>query len=132
MTLFTLFNWPVRVYYEDTDAAGIVYYANYLKFMERARTEWLRQKNIELDLLASQQQTVFVVQKIQVDYLYPARFNELLTVQSQLINLGKASIKMRQQIENQEKICCQATVSLACVDRLSLRPKRLPQILSGY
>ena len=124
------FDWSVRVYYEDTDSAGIVYYANYLRFIERARTEWLRQQGIELDVLAESHQIYFVVQSVQADYKMPARFNDLLVVKSRLLFQGKASLKMEQIVYNQAaQKCCIAVVKLACVDCLSLRPKRFPNTI---
>ena len=125
-----IFDWSVRVYYEDTDPAGIVYYANYLKFIERARTEWLRQNGIDLDVLAQQDKMFFVIQSVQIDYLTPARFNDLLTVSSQVLFLGKASLKMQQNISNDTgQVCCKAVVKLACVDTVKLRPRRFPATL---
>src|SRR5690606_10224217 len=95
----TVFTFPVRVYYEDTDAGGIVYYANYLKFFERARTEWLRALGIEQDLLLSNN-VAFVVTQVLMDNKKPARFNELLTVSSQISTLKQASIVFKQSIHN--------------------------------
>lgn len=92
------FNWPIRVYYEDADTAGVVYYANYLKFMERARTEWLRQHGVEQDLLRQDQGLVFAVRSVQVDYLKPARFNQLLSVSVDITERGKASATLAQEI----------------------------------
>lgn len=83
------FEWPVRVYYEDTDSGGVVYYANYLKFMERARTEFLRQLGFEQDQLISQDNIIFAVRSVQLDYLSPARFNDQLIITAQLVELKK-------------------------------------------
>lgn len=124
------FSWSVRVYYEDTDTVGVVYYANYLKFMERARTEWLRAQGIYLDELAEKDKRCFVVQQVNIDYKYPARFNDLLSVDSSVLFLGKASLKMQQVISNQAgQVCCKAEVKLACVDTCTLRPRRFPPTL---
>lgn len=122
------FTWPVRVYYEDTDAGGVVYYANYLKFMERARTEWLRRMGFEQDQLISEQQTIFAVRKISVDYLKPARFNDQLEVCVRLAGSSGASIFLTQSVANRsgEEICV-GEITVACLDSGSLRPKRLPQ-----
>ena len=112
------FLWPVRVYYEDTDSGGVVYYANYLKFMERARTEWLRQFGFEQDELIHNEGVIFAVRSVQVDYLLPARFNDELSVSAKLIEQGRASLTItenhprgRQQfaIQGQCKNCQPAT-----------------------
>jgi biopolymer transport protein TolQ len=92
------FSWPVRVYYEDTDTAGVVYYANYLKFMERARTEWLRSFGYEQDQLINQEDMIFVVRSVKLDYHRPALFNESLEVTATIKNMGKASIVFEQQV----------------------------------
>jgi len=83
----------VRVYYEDTDAGGIVYYANYLKYYERARTEWLRQKGIDQSLLATTERRLFVVKNVEIQYLRPARLDDELTIQTEVSHLGRASIR---------------------------------------
>jgi len=92
------FYWPVRVYYEDTDNGGVVYYANYLKFMERARTEWLRSLGLEQDRLINEQGIIFAVRSVQVDYLKPALFNQLLSVSAEIIATGKASLTFKQEV----------------------------------
>ena len=88
------FSWPIRVYWEDTDAGGVVYYATYLKFLERARTEWLRTLGVEQPALAEQDGVVFVVRRVEVDYLRPAMFNDSLTVVCRLVDTGRASLAM--------------------------------------
>lgn len=109
-----MFIWPVRVYYEDTDAGGIVYYANYLKFMERARTEWLRSFTVEQDnWLASG--TGFVVKSASLEYFSPARFNDELQVSCEPILVKKASIVFQQRVMNQHnREICVATIKAAC------------------
>ncbi len=92
------FVWPVRVYYEDTDSGGVVYYANYLKFMERARTEWLRGRGFEQDALLHEQRLMFAVRSLTVDYHRPARFNDLLLVRSAVVQAGGASLVFEQII----------------------------------
>jgi acyl-CoA thioester hydrolase len=94
----TEFSWPVRVYYEDTDSGGVVYYANYLKFMERARTEWLRSLGLEQDRLIHEEGIIFAVRSVQVDYLKPALFNQLLSVSAEIIETGKASLTFKQEV----------------------------------
>ena len=97
------FTWPVRVYYEDTDAGGMVYYANYLKYMERARTEWLREMGYEQTRLKQDYGVQFAVTKVNIDYLKPALFNELLTVYTNLTGTRKASFDLEQVISNDSK-----------------------------
>lgn len=109
------FHWPIRVYYEDTDAGGIVYYANYLKFLERARTEWLRSLGIEQDIWLAHG-IAFVVRQVDLDLRSPARFNDELRVCSQLEKVGKASVHFLQWIEDSTgNLLCQARVKAACV-----------------
>ncbi|QIK37559.1 tol-pal system-associated acyl-CoA thioesterase [Caldichromatium japonicum] len=122
------FDWPVRVYYEDTDAAGVVFYANYLRFMERGRTEWLRALGFEQDVLREQEGVLFAVTAVELRYLTPARFNGLLTVRSRVIQKGGASLGFEQQIIRctDQSLCCTGQVKVACLDAVSLRPRRLP------
>ena len=95
------FIWPVRVYYEDTDSGGVVYYANYLKFMERARTELLRKQGYEQDVLINNDNIIFAVRSVHIDYHRPAVFNDLLEVHSRLIDFKKASFNFEQKIFRQ-------------------------------
>ncbi len=122
------FLWPVRVYYEDTDSGGVVYYANYLKFMERARTEWLRSLGLEQDELIAREAVIFAVRSVQVDYLRPARFNEALTVSAEVVEQGRASLTFEQKIRrnDDETILCQGRIRLACLDSNSFKPRALP------
>ncbi|MGQ4276375.1 tol-pal system-associated acyl-CoA thioesterase [Pseudidiomarina sp. E22-M8] len=109
------FSWPIRVYYEDTDAGGIVYYANYLKFLERARTEWLRSLGIEQDTWL-QHRLGFVVRQVQMDLLRPAKFNDELRVTVVVERLRRASVEFSQQVLDQHgTILCQAQIRAACV-----------------
>lgn len=141
-----MFDWPVRVYYEDTDAGGIVYYANYLKFMERARTEWLRSLGIEqTDLL--EQGVGFVVKSVQMDNNSPARFNDLLCISSQIVELKRASIQFRQIItrQNNQRLLddnkaiqneinnklVEALIRIACVDLTKMKPLAIPKTILG-
>jgi len=123
------FNWPVRVYYEDTDAGGVVFYANYLKFYERARTEMLRAMGFEQDELMAQQNVIFVVRSVQVDYLQPAKFNDLLEVSAGLSLVKSASLIFEQTIMRQEKILSKATIRIACLDSNTMRPQLIPDFL---
>lgn len=124
------FSWPVRVYYEDTDTAGVVYYANYLKFMERARTEWLRSFGYEQDQLIHQEDMIFVVRSVKLDYHRPALFNESLEVTATIKNMGKASIVFEQQVirkSDQPEMLVSGEVKLACLSHSTMRPRQMPQ-----
>jgi acyl-CoA thioester hydrolase len=122
------FHLPIRVYYEDTDAGGVVYYANYLKFMERARTEWLRRLGFEQDALLDELGVLFAVSRAEVDYLRPARFNELLTVESTLAEVRKASLTFAQAIrrEGEDAVLAKGLVRVVCVDAGRFRPTPIP------
>lgn len=117
---------PVRVYIEDTDAGGIVFYANYLKFMERARTEWLRACGIELDLWQNQHRKLFVVRSVQIDFHAPAKFNEQLTACANLLTLKAASLTCEQRIMRGDMLLTEATVQLVCVNADSMSPCAIP------
>ena len=120
------FDWPVRVYWEDTDAGGVVYYANYLKILERARTEWLSALGLEQDFLVRDAGVLFVVRRLEADYLRPARFNERLLVRSRLSELGRASLVMVQDILRGSEHLLGARVQVACVEPVGFRPARIP------
>lgn len=123
--------WPVRVYYEDTDAGGIVYYANYLKFMERARTEWLRELGYDQDILL-EQSIAFVVKRVEMNNYAPARFNQLLSIESQIVELKGASMVFQQKIKNESgDLLVAADVQVACVDQVKMRPRKIPRTLLG-
>lgn len=123
------FTWPIRVYYEDTDAGGVVFYANYLKFFERARTEMLRALGHEQDELIANHGVIFVVRSVQVDYLKPARFNELLTASATVIEARKASLVFDQSITRGNDVLCKGLVRIACLDAETMTPKAIPQHL---
>jgi len=120
------FSWPIRVYYEDTDAGGVVFYANYLKFFERARTEMLRSAGFEQDDLVRDENMIFVVRSINVDYLKPARFNEQINVSASIIETRRASLTFEQTITRQQDLLCRGTVKIASLDAQSMRPKPVP------
>ncbi|NOT84923.1 MAG: tol-pal system-associated acyl-CoA thioesterase [Methylococcaceae bacterium] len=123
------FNWPIRVYYEDTDAGGVVYYANYLKFFERARTEMLRAIGYEQDQLRSSENILFVVRALQIDYLSPAHFNDLLAVSSTVTEIKRTRILFDQVITKESLTLCHAAISIACLNATSMRPTAIPQPL---
>jgi acyl-CoA thioester hydrolase len=120
------FNWPIRVYYEDTDAGGVVFYANYLKFFERARTEMLRHLGFEQDQLIEIQNLIFVVRSVKVDYLKPARFNDLIDVTSAVIEKKKTSLIFKQSILREDILLCDAEIRIACLDAQTMKPKPIP------
>ena len=123
------FSFPVRVYYEDTDAGGVVYYANYLKFFERARTEMLRALGCEQDQLRANENILFVVRSVQVDYLRSALFNDLLEVSCNITELKKASLTFEQHITRQNEVLCNGVIRIACLDSNTMRPKAIPSYL---
>jgi acyl-CoA thioester hydrolase len=126
------FKWPVRVYYEDTDLGGVVYYANYLKFMERARTEWLRALGFEQTALAREHGVVFVVSALSIDYHRPAAFDDELAVTVELEKLGAGQIILKQRVARGEEALATASVRLGCVNTATFRPVRIPgPIIAG-
>lgn len=125
-----IFAWPVRVYWEDTDAGGVVYYANYLKFLERARTEWLSHLGLEQDRMARELGVVFVVRRVEAEYLRPARFNDRITVVSELARLDRVSLTMAQQVLRGDELLLTAQVKVACVGHADFRPARIPTIVT--
>lgn len=127
------FAWPVRVYWEDTDAGGVVFYANYLKYFERARTERLRAMGYEQDALLREEGILFVVKAVQVDYLKAARFNEELLVTADFAAVRQASLifdqtVMRLALEENE-ILTRGTVKIACLDAETMKPRLIPDHL---
>lgn len=136
------FIFPVRVYYEDTDAGGVVYHSNYISFFERARTEWLRHLGYELDVLSEEQHLVFVVKALNCDYLRPALFNDELFVSADILKLGNTSITFEQKIMRAAKSEDEAenksetklfdtlaigNVTVVSVDTIKFKPKRIPK-----
>jgi acyl-CoA thioester hydrolase len=117
--------WPIRVYFEDTDAGGVVYYANYLKFAERARTEMLRAGGFDHAGLADGHGVQIIVRRCAIDFLAPARLDDALEVRSRIVTMGGASFTIRQEIFRADAMLARAEVRLACVDR-TMRPARLP------
>ena len=125
------FDWPVRVYYEDTDSGGVVYYANYLKFMERARTEWLRYSGVEQSGLRAEAGAVFMVRSARLDYLRPARFDDLLTVRTRVGRARRASLVFDQRITpagQPEQTLCRGEIEIVYVDEASGRPRPMPRL----
>ena len=126
------FRWQVRVYYEDTDSGGVVYYANYLRFMERARTEWMRVLGFEQDELLDRDGILFAVRSASVDFLKPARFNDLLSVSCGVVKHGRASLTFEQVIARdgatQEPLCT-GQVRIACLEAASFQPQAIPEYI---
>jgi len=124
-------NFSLRVYYEDTDAGGIVYYANYLKFFERARTEWLRELGIN-QVSFLEQNIGFVVRKVEMDNVASAKLDDLLNINSTITTLKRASLVFHQQITNQaQQLICTVTVRIACVNFQSAKPMAIPESILG-
>jgi acyl-CoA thioester hydrolase len=126
------FEWPIRVYYEDTDAGGIVFYANYLKFFERARTEWLRACGIDQRKLIDSEGVAFVVKRTAVDYSAPARLDDIVRVVSRIDRLGRASVDFHQEAWRDEVLLASGDIRVASVDLASIRPVGIPgAVLAG-
>jgi acyl-CoA thioester hydrolase len=125
------FRFPVRVYYEDTDAAGVVYYANYLRFMERARTEWLAAHGFDLARVEREHGVAFAVARAEVDYLAPARLTERLDVTVAPVELGRVRFAVAQTVERGAETLVRARITLVSIDRASWRPVRIPAAIAA-
>lgn len=124
-----VFDWPIRIYYEDTDAGGIVYHSNYLKYFERARTEMLRACGVGQQVLL-EQNTGFVVRKMDIDFLQGAVLDQELTVKTHVSQLKRASLDFCQEIVNLEgKVLCKAEVKVACIDTVNMKPTAIPSFI---
>ena len=126
-----VFSIPIRVYYEDTDAGGVVYYANYLKFLERARTQWLGAVGFAQDGLLRRDGVVFAVRSVNIEFLKPARFNDLIEVSLAMGKRGNASVTLAQQIRRGEETLCEAQVRVACLDAASFAPRSFPETVAA-
>jgi acyl-CoA thioester hydrolase len=122
-------NFQYRIYYEDTDSGGVVYYANYLKFFERARTDFLRSLNISQQQLAKENQIVFVVKKCNIEYLSPAKLDDLINVSVKISEIKKISLLMHQTISVSNKIISVLEVEIVCLDSNNFKPTKIPQHL---
>jgi acyl-CoA thioester hydrolase len=120
------FNWPIRVYYEDTDAGGVVYHSNYLNFMERARTEWLRALGFEQPQVKTDLGVIIVVHSLAVEFKGPAYFNDMLEVHCKLTKIGRGSIEMEQKIVREHQVLIKAQVKLAFVNAETFKPLGIP------
>jgi acyl-CoA thioester hydrolase len=127
----TIFSLPIRVYYEDTDSGGVVYHSNYLNFMERARTEWLRALGFEQDELLRAQGVLFAVSTVNLAFHKPARFNELLAVTVALDRRGAASLTLKQQVQRGDVVLASAEVRIACIDAQRFVPVAIPAAVAS-
>lgn len=118
-------NFPIRVYYEDTDMAGIVFYANYLKYIERARSDWVRGRGVDQARLKEEDGLVFAVRRVEADYLAPAHFDEELTVETRPITVTGARLVMEQIVKRNCDLLFQAVVTIVCINEAG-QPVRLP------
>ena len=124
------FIWQIRVYYEDTDAGEVVFYANYLKFMERARTEWLRKIGFDHKILKEKYELLFAVKNLTIDYIKPGHLDDLLTVTSELLDSRKASLTFGQNIKNENsELLSEAKVKIACINSKTLKASPMPDKL---
>lgn len=117
---------PVRVYYEDTDAGGVVYYANYLKFMERCRSEWLGSLGYDIAELARTRNTIFAVRAAEMDFRRPARLSDRLEVSTALAGVRAASLEIEHEVRREAELLCRARIKLACLDAANFAPKPIP------
>lgn len=125
------FSWPVRVYVEDTDFGGVVFYANYLKYFERARTELLRSVGVTQQAMVDTHRVIFVVTSAAVDYVAPARMDEELVVTATVEKMGRASMKLVQEVRRGTSLLAKARIDVACVGIESMRPQQIPAELLG-
>jgi len=126
--LFT-YSFPVRVYYENTDAGGVVYHSEYLKFLERARTEWLRHLGYDHQALGRNHKVVFVVSSMAIDFVKPAKLDDMVAVSVQLESLGKVRSVFVQEIRREDEVLVKAKVTVACLTVDSFKPVEIPEPL---
>jgi acyl-CoA thioester hydrolase len=123
--------WIVRVYWEDTDAGGVVYYANYLRFFERARTEWLRVKGVDQGRLQAELDCIFVVSEVQLRYLVAARLDDALHITVRVTEQGRASLQLEQQAWRGDTLLAEGKVRVGCVKASTMKPCRIPELVSA-
>jgi acyl-CoA thioester hydrolase len=124
-----IFSWPVRVYYQDTDAGGVVYHSNYVNFMERARTEWLRDLGYSHMDMIKNLDVMFVVRSIKLDYLRPAVLDDLLQVSAKIKEVGRSRVTLEQTVTRGEELLAEGEVHLVCVEVQTFKPVSVPEIL---
>lgn len=122
----TVFNYPVRVYYQDTDTGGVVYHASYLNFMERARYEWLRELGFGVDAMIQSHRTIFLIRSLNIEYFKPAVLDDLLNVTVQVAEVGRSRIALQQQVMREQGTLASATVHVVCVGMDTFKPTGLP------
>ncbi|OGS82592.1 MAG: tol-pal system-associated acyl-CoA thioesterase [Gallionellales bacterium GWA2_59_43] len=132
MSKHKIFAWPTRVYYQDTDAGGVVYHANYVNFMERARTEWLRTFGYSNAGLMTELGVMFVVRKLELNYLRPALLDDMLSVTAQLKDVGRSRITLVQTVMRGDELLTEGEVHLVCVGAASFKPVSVPVVLSKH
>ncbi|MEO8331411.1 MAG: tol-pal system-associated acyl-CoA thioesterase [Gallionella sp.] len=129
MSKSRIFSLPLRVYFQDTDAGGVVYHANYLNFMERARTEWLRTYGYSNAGLMKEFGVVFVVRSMKIDYLKPALLDDMLSVTAQIKDVGRSRVSVVQVVQRKDEVLVEAEVHLVCVSIKSFKPVSVPEVL---
>jgi acyl-CoA thioester hydrolase len=123
-----IFEWNTRVYFEDTDSGGVVYHANYLKFMERARTEWLRSLGLNQIKLKKEDKMMFIVRKVDIQYKIPARFNDELLIQTDCVKITDYSVLLKQNILRDKQIITEGKVEIVCINSELFKPIRIPKM----
>ncbi len=129
MSKHKVFSWPVRVYFQDTDAGGVVYHASYVNFMERSRTEWLRTHGYSNAALMMELGVMFVVRSIKLDYLKPALLDDMLVITSQIKEVGRSRVTLLQEVLRGEELLTEGEVHLVCVDVKTFKPVSVPDVL---
>jgi acyl-CoA thioester hydrolase len=132
MSRHKVFSWPVRVYFQDTDAGGVVYHASYVNFLERSRTEWLRTFGYSNAGLMKELGVVFVVRSLKLDYLKPAVLDDLLTVTSRIKEIGRSRLNVQQAVLRGEEVLVEGEVHLVCVDVETFKPVSVPDVLRKH
>jgi acyl-CoA thioester hydrolase len=132
MSKHKVFSWPVRVYFQDTDAGGVVYHASYVNFMERSRTEWLRTFGYSNAGLMKELGMVFVVRSLKMDYLKPALLDDLVTVTAQIKEIGRSRVSILQTVLRGEDVLIEGEVHLVCVDMKTFKPVSVPEVLRKH
>jgi acyl-CoA thioester hydrolase len=123
------FKWSIRIYFEDTDSGGVVYHSNYLKFMERARTEWLRSLHLNQVDLKKKDKIMFVVAKVNINYKKAGRFNDELDIETSIDKIGASRVDLTQNIMKNSDIYTSAKVSIACIHSETFKPQRIPKLI---
>ena len=123
------FKWSVRIYFEDTDSGGVVYHSNYLKFMERARTEWLRSLHLNQSDLKKKDKIMFVVANVNIDYKKAARFNDELDIETSIDKIGASRVDLTQNIMKNSDLYTSAKVNIACIHSETFKPQRIPKLI---